>query len=137
MCLRSACLFTFTFGVLIFIFVPTYVRPASLPGNDVFTTVLRMIHQTWGRYDAFPSGHIYITTLLALFIGRWRPRRRLLWILILVIVSLSTLFTGQHYIADVIGGWAVAYSGYHFGLWWTDLLLARKKSNKRISSSPL
>lgn len=133
----AACLFTFTFGVLIFIFVPTYVRPASLPGNDVFTTVLRMIHETWGRYDAFPSGHIYITALLALFFGRWYPRRRLLWILILGIVSLSTLFTGQHYIADVLGGFAVAYSGYHFGLWWMDLRPTRKKSNKRISSSPL
>ena len=133
----AACLFTFTFGSLIFIFLPTYVRPAALPGKDIFTALLRMIHEHWGRYDAFPSGVIYITTLLALFFGRWRPRRRLLWVLILVIVSLSTLFTGQHYIADVLGGYAVAFSGYHFGLWWMDLPPTRKKSNKRISSSPL
>jgi membrane-associated phospholipid phosphatase len=44
------------------------------------------------------------------------------WILILVIVSFSTLFTGQHYILDVLGGYAVAFSGYQFGLWWTGFL---------------
>lgn len=131
----AACIFTFTFGVIIFIFVPTYVKPASLTGNDVFTMLLRIIHEHWGRYDAFPSGHVYITTLLALFISRWYPRQKWLWNLILVIVSFSTLFTGQHYILDVLGGYAVAFSGYHFGLWWTGFLPAQKRPRKRISSS--
>lgn len=130
----AACFFTFTFGVLIFILVPTYVRPATLPGQDVFTLLLRMIHEKWGRYDAFPSGHIYVTTLLTLFFSRWYPRHTLLWILILVIVSLSTLFTGQHYIADVLGGYAVAFSGYHFGLWWAGFSPA-EHSGKQIPSS--
>jgi membrane-associated phospholipid phosphatase len=133
----AACIFTFTLGVLTFIFVPTYVKPASLPGNDIFTVLLRMIHEHWGRYDAFPSGHIYITTLLALFFNRWYPRHKLLWILILIIVSFSTLFTGQHYILDVLGGYAVAFTGYHFGLWWTGFLPAQKRPRKRLSSSSL
>jgi membrane-associated phospholipid phosphatase len=94
-----------------------------------------MIHEHWGRYDAFPSGHIYITTLLALFFSHWYPRQKLAWILILVIVSLSTLFTGQHYILDVLGGYAVAFSGYRFGLWWTGFLPDQKRHRKRISSS--
>ncbi len=131
----AACVFTFTFGVIIFIFVPTYVRPATLPGNDVLTSLLRMLHEKWGRYDAFPSGHIYITTLLTLFFSRWYPRQKLLWILILVIVSFSTLFTGQHYILDVIGGYAVGFSGYQFGLWWTGFLPSQKRPGKRIPSS--
>jgi len=133
----AACIFTFTFGVLIFIFVPTYVKSASLAGNDVFTLLLRIIHENWGRYDAFPSGHIYITTLLALFFSRWYPRQKWSWMLILVIVSFSTLFTGQHYILDVLGGYAVAFSGYHFGLWWTGFLPAPKRPGKRLSSSSL
>jgi len=133
----AACIFTFTFGVIIFILVPTYVKPASLPGNDAFTLLLRMIHEHWGRYDAFPSGHIYITTLLALFFSRWYPPQKLSWILILVIVSFSTLFTGQHYILDVLGGYAVAFSGYHFGLWWAGFLPPQKRPSKRIPSSSL
>jgi membrane-associated phospholipid phosphatase len=131
----AACTFTFTFSVIIFILVPTYVKPASLHGNDIFTLFLRMLHERWGRYDAFPSGHIYITTLLALFFSRWYPRQKLLWFLILVIVSFSTLFTGQHYILDVIGGYAVAFSGHHFGLWWAGFLPSQKRPGKRITSS--
>ena len=128
----AACVFTFTFGVLIFIFFPTYVPPASLPGRDIFTSLLRILHEKWGRYDALPSGHIYITTLLALFFSRWYPRHRVMWILILVVVSFSTLFTGQHYVADVLGGYAVALSGYHFGLWWAGFLPDQKQPRKRV-----
>jgi len=133
----AACIFTFTFGVIIFIFVPTYVKPASLPGNDIFTVLLRTLHENWGRYDAFPSGHIYVTTLLTLFFSRGFPHHKLLWVLILVIVSLSTLFTGQHYILDVLGGYAVAFSGYNFGLWWAGFLPSQKVSSKRLTPSSL
>jgi membrane-associated phospholipid phosphatase len=102
---------------------------------------LRIMHEHWGRYDAFPSGHVYITTLLALFFSRWYPRYKLLWSVILGVVSLSTLFTGQHYILDVLGGYLAALAGYHFGLWWVGLYPAQKRTNKRprkrIASSSL
>jgi membrane-associated phospholipid phosphatase len=136
-----ACMLTFTVGVSTFIFFPTYIKAAVIAGGDVFSLLLRFIHENWGRYDALPSGHVYITTLLALFFSRWYPSRKFLWILILVIVSLSTLFTGQHYILDVIGGYVVALAGYHFGLWWAGFYTAqkrlKKRSRKRIASSSL
>jgi membrane-associated phospholipid phosphatase len=53
-----------------------------------------------------------------LFYARWYPRLRLLWLGILIVVGLSTLFTGQHYILDVIGGIFLGWVGYRFGLWW-------------------
>jgi len=134
-----ACMLTFSIGAGTFIFFPTYVKAAVIEGNDIFSVLLRFIHQNLGRYAAFPSGHIYITTLLALFYGRWYPRQKLLWTLILVIVSLSTLFTRQHYILDVVGGFVVAVMGYHFGLWYTGFCPAQKRtdkhSGKRIASS--
>ena len=123
----AACMLTFGIGVTTFFFFPTYVRPAMLEGNDIFTVSLRMMHETWGRYDAFPSGHVYITALLTLFFSRWYPRYKLLWVMLLVIISLSTLFTGQHYILDVIGGYVVAWVGYHFGLWWAGFYTPEKR----------
>jgi membrane-associated phospholipid phosphatase len=135
----AACMLTFAMGTSTFIFFPTYVEPAAVAGNDLFATLLRFIHENWGRYDAFPSGHVYITTLLALFFGRWYPRHKLLWILILLIVSLSTLFTGQHYILDVLGGYLIALAGYYFGLWWAGFYPSQKRidkrSRKRVASS--
>ena len=127
----AACMLTFSIGVGTFYFFPTYVKAATLEGNDIFTILLRMIHETWGRYAALPSGHVYITTLLTLFFSRWYPRYKLLWIMLLVIVSFSTLFTGQHYILDVIGGYLVAWAGFHFGLWWAGFYTPQKRPEKR------
>lgn len=135
----AACLLTFSLSSLAFILFPTYVPAATLEGKDVFTVLLRYIHETWGRYSALPSGHVYITTLFALFFSRWHPQVRGTWTLIVSVVSLSTLFTAQHYILDVLGGYLVALAGYSFGLWWTRLRPAQtqtsKRPGKRISSS--
>ena len=94
---------TCALSVSIFIAFPTYVQEATFAGNNIFSVLLRFIHENWGRYNAFPSGHIYITALLAFFYSRWYSRQRTMWILILLIVSLSTLFTAQHYIVDILG----------------------------------
>jgi len=137
----AACLFTFGLGALTFIFFPTYVKPVPLQGNDIFTFLLRIFHEQAGRYAALPSGHVYITTLIALFFARWYPRYRFLWSLIPIIVSFSTLFTGQHYILDVLAGYLVAFAGYYFGLWWAGLYPMQKsiskRSGNRITSSSL
>lgn len=137
----AACMLTFGLAALTFMFFPTYVPAARLEGNDVFTNILRTIHESWGRYAALPSGHVYITTLLALFFSRWYPRHKPLWMVILAVVSLSTLFTAQHYILDVLGGYLVALGGYYFGLWWAGNPQTRarrgKRSNKRIPSSSM
>jgi len=130
----AAFFFTFAIGTSIFIFFPTYVKATPLEGGNILVFLLRLIHENWGRYDAFPSGHVYITTLLALLYGRWYPHRKALWISILIVVSLSTLFTGQHYVADILGGYLVAFAGYHFGLWWVGFLPA---SNRTVKESGL
>jgi membrane-associated phospholipid phosphatase len=118
--LLAACYLTFSVGILTYLLFPTYVVLPVVMGTDVFSALLRGVQIAGGTYDALPSGHIYITTILALFYSMWHPRLRWLWIVILVIISLSTLFTGQHYILDVIAGLAVGAVGYCFGLWWVD-----------------
>ena len=137
----AACILTFGMGVSTFIFFPTYIKAATIAGNDIFATYLRYIHENLGRYDAFPSGHIYITVLFALFFSRWYPRWKAAWVVTVVIVALSTLFTGQHYILDVAGGYVAALAGYHFGLWWAGFYPVRKRTDepspRRISSSSL
>lgn len=116
--LLAACFFSFSLGILTFVLFPTYVDLPTLTGTDGFSALLRQLQIAGGRYDALPSGHVYITTLLALFYSLWHARLRWLWILILLVISLSTLFTGQHYILDVAAGLALGWVGYRFGLWW-------------------
>ena len=134
-----ACALTFSIGMATYIFFPTYVRAAPLEGRDIFTVLLRFFHVDQGRYDAFPSGHIFITTLLALFFSRWYPRSKSIWIVTVIIVAFSTLFTGQHYILDIIGGLVTALAGYHLGLWWAGFYSTSEtmddRSKKRLPSS--
>jgi membrane-associated phospholipid phosphatase len=130
----TAGLLSFSIGVSTFILYPTYVVSPQLVSTGIFTDLLRFVYLHAGGYNAFPSGHVYITTLIALFFSRCYPRQKWMWMAIAVIVSLSTLFIGQHYLVDVFGGLLVALAGYHFGLWWAGLLPASKRVKPPRSS---
>lgn len=104
-------------ALTIFTVFPTYVARSPLPGTDWSTQLLNWIYAKDYMYNAFPSGHVYITTLIALFWSQWFPRWRWLWAATVVIVALATLFTHQHYLPDPIGGLALAWFGYRIGLW--------------------
>ena len=109
--------FACTLGVSIFILFPTYVVQPDLQGTDILSNILRSIQNAGGDHDALPSAHIYITVIFALFYNEWYPRHKWLWLFTVLIVSLSTLFTQQHYIADVLAGYLTGWLGYRFGLW--------------------
>ena len=113
-----AFIFAGTISVAVFVFFPTYVKPAFINGNDALANLLRSVHEDWGRYAAFPSGHVYITSLMALFFSHAYPHTKKFWMATVILVVLSTLFTGQHYIADALGGLLIGFSGYYFGMWY-------------------
>ena len=114
----AAAVFTVGIGNLTFIFFPTYVDLPVITGNDIFSELLRTIQIAGGTHAALPSAHNFITMLLAASAMHLYPRQRWLWIGIVVTVALSTLFTGQHYILDVVAGLALGWLGFRFGLWW-------------------
>jgi membrane-associated phospholipid phosphatase len=122
----AAFLLSLLMAVSTFVLFPTYVIPPKVISTGVFADLLRFVNLYAGGYNAFPSGHVYITTLIALFFGHCYPRQKWIWMAVVIIVSLSTLFTGQHYLVDVLGGLLVALMGFHFGLWWAGLLPATK-----------
>ncbi len=129
-----ACALTFSVSITIFLAFPTYVERSPLSGNDLFTQLLLWVYEAGGNYDALPSGHIYITSLLVFFYNLWKPRLRLVWFGILMMVSFATLFTGQHYILDLLAGYFIAWIGYRFGLWKVGLMA--EKLDTRSGSTP-
>jgi len=131
-----SCLFTVSISVAIFFIFPTYVPAAKLYGSDIFTSILRPLHESTGRYNALPSGHIYITALLVIFYSVWYPRYKYLWIMILVIVSLSTLYTAQHYILDILAGLLVAALGCFVGIKWTGFSPVHSMQTKNSTTLP-
>lgn len=112
----TAFFFTCALGVSVYLLFPTYVVPPELHETDLLTNLLRALQAT-GDHDALPSAHVYITVVLALLYRDWYPQYGRLWAGIVFIVALSTLFTQQHYIADVLAGALTGWLGYRFGVW--------------------
>lgn len=102
----------------IYLLYPTYIVRPLLEGDTWSMALVRLIYSHDRTYNACPSGHTYTTVMICLFWCRWRPRQRHLWIGITIVVLLSTLFTGQHYLPDLVGGILLAWAGYHLSLWW-------------------
>jgi membrane-associated phospholipid phosphatase len=103
---------------VVYLLYPTYVQRPTLSGDDWPTRLMRLVYAADRAYNAFPSGHTYNSVLIALFWCRWRPRARLLWTGLALVVLVSTLFTGQHNLPDLAAGALLAWLGYRFGLWW-------------------
>lgn len=103
---------------LVYILYPTYVIRPSPDGDGWLTWLVALLYRGDRVNNAFPSGHTYNTVMIALYWWRWKPRQRWLWLTITIVVLLSTLFTRQHNLPDLIGGIVFAWLGYHFGLWW-------------------
>jgi membrane-associated phospholipid phosphatase len=102
-------------AMVVYLFFPTFVNRQSVQGTGFGVDLLRWIYSNDGLYNAFPSGHIYLVTLTTIFYSRWKPGYSWFWYAILLVVSCSTLFTGQHYIVDVIGGVVFALIGAYVG----------------------
>jgi membrane-associated phospholipid phosphatase len=103
-------------SMLCYVLYPTYVQRNLIIGQDWADRLLKSIYSNDNVYNAFPSSHVYLTMLIALFWTRWYPQIRWIMIATVILVVLSTLFTGQHYLVDPLGGIAVAWIGYRLGL---------------------
>lgn len=104
-------------ALTIYAVFPTYVIRPALAANDWHSQLLNWIYTNDYAYNAFPSGHVYITTLIALFWSIWFPKWKWLWTATVIVIVLATLFTHQHYLPDPIGGLALAWFSYRIGLW--------------------
>lgn len=71
-----------------------------------------------GHFNSFPSGHSTTLGAAAMFVALWYPRQVWLILGIGLALSLSRFFSGWHYPADVLVGFA-------HGVFWTGLV-ARK-----------
>jgi membrane-associated phospholipid phosphatase len=89
---------------VVYLLIPTYTHRPVLTGDGFTLDLMRLIYGNDRSYNALPSGHTYNTALIAVIWSQWQPAWRWLWILITVIVMMSTLFTRQHNVLDVLFG---------------------------------
>jgi membrane-associated phospholipid phosphatase len=113
---------TFTLGMTIFLIFPTYIIRPPVNGSGWAVNLVRYIYEHDRVYNAFPSAHLYITTLIAIFYTRWNPKFSFWGVLMVIFVAFSTLFSGQHSIADPFGGVVLAFVGWGLGRYLVTML---------------
>jgi membrane-associated phospholipid phosphatase len=98
---------------LVFLFYQTQVERPVVLGSDVSSSILRWLYSIDKPFNAFPSLHTSLSTLLVLLWGKAGSRIQPIIALWAAFIIASTLLTKQHYIADVLGGVAIALVSYY------------------------
>lgn len=79
-------------------FYESAVKPHSLTSVSLINHVLK-----GNRFAAFPSLHVMWPTFTTLFLIKKYKRRRLLFLLTIpIMISLSVIVSGEHYVLDVL-----------------------------------
>jgi membrane-associated phospholipid phosphatase len=100
-----------------FLVYPTVApRPARVVGDGFAVWGLRFLYDADPPYNCFPSLHVAHSFVSALTCYRLHRRLGVAALLCASLVAVSTLFTKQHYIADVIAGVLVAFAAYGISL---------------------
>lgn len=79
-------------------------RPLTVSGDGFAAWGLRFLYQADAPYNCFPSIHVAHSFVSALACRRVNSRLGALALTCAALVAISTLFTKQHYVADVIAG---------------------------------
>lgn len=112
------CVFLFT-GMTIFLIVSTlwpnghHLRPAVMPRDNIFSTVVAMLYKTDTPTNLWPSIHVYnsLGAHFAVFRNEKLHRKLLAHIGSLVLcvsIILSTMFLKQHSVFDVLTAFIMA-----------------------------
>ncbi len=96
-----------------YLLVPVYLERPHLEVNSVHTWLLSIIYLD-KSYNHFPSLHVTLSWLA--FHAAQVPRRARIALSVLVAaLSVSTLFVKQHYVVDVVAGFALAWIAWWIG----------------------
>jgi len=97
-----------------YFFQTTTPRPV-IDGNDLLSTLIRMIYRNDEPYNCFPSIHVFTTSIMLVGILKSSFRNYVNVLLISInsiLIILSTIFIKQHVILDVVSGIGLACLTY-------------------------
>lgn len=87
-------------------------RPDAVPGTGFGAWGLRLLYDLDPPYNCFPSLHVAHSFVAALASSRVHRGVGMAALVSASLVALSTLFTRQHYVLDVIAGVLMAIAAY-------------------------
>jgi membrane-associated phospholipid phosphatase len=108
-----AYLMVWTSAYVVFLMYPTIAsRPEEVSGEGFAAWGLRFLYDADPPYNCFPSLHVAHSFVSAFASSRVNRRLGVVAILAAALVGVSTLFTKQHYVLDVVSGTLLASVAY-------------------------
>lgn len=108
-----AYLMVWTAAYVCFLVYPTAApRPAEVIGEGFSTWGLRFLYEADPPYNCFPSIHVAHSFVSALTCCRVHRRVGVAAVVCASLVAVSTLYTKQHYVLDVVAGVLLASGAY-------------------------
>lgn len=118
-------LFIWITAYFFFVLFPTVApRPRTVDGEGFAAWGLRLLYSSDPPYNCFPSLHVAHSFVSALTCSRVHRRVGIVAVICAAVVALSTLYTKQHYVADVLAGLVMACIAY--------LIFLRGYSRERV-----
>ena len=101
-------------AVVIFLIWPNKqdLRPRVIVGDNIFASVVRLIHSVDTNTNVCPSLHVcYSIALVSVWMreGR-RALTKIIYVVLAVLISLSTVFIKQHSILDIVVAIPVSFA---------------------------
>lgn len=112
-----AALLTLAASYAIYWVYQSYVERPVPGGGDIFSLIVSYVYMVDRPYNAFPSLHTSLSSICALSWTKIRARSSGWMVLWAVFIVASTVLVKQHYIADVLGGMALAAIAYGMASW--------------------
>ncbi|HVZ19436.1 MAG TPA: phosphatase PAP2 family protein, partial [Vicinamibacterales bacterium] len=96
-----------------FLLYPTVTpRPPMLTGRGFGTWALGIVYSLDTRYNCFPCLHVAYSVVAALGCYRVNARVGIVATAWTALIAISTLYTKQHYVLDVVAGALMGYGAY-------------------------
>lgn len=98
---------SYAIGTAFWYLFPNGVSRPTLIHDTHLYKLLKFIYKHDGDTNGFPSAHVFMSLICGHFLSFAFPAAALIIWPLVICVILSTIFTKQHYIVDMLGGMAV------------------------------
>lgn len=115
-----------TITLCFYFFWRTYMIRPEVIGNGVSEWLVKMIYRADNPYNCFPSQHVTFSWLAAMVARRKNKVFGGIWVVLALLISLSTLFIKQHWFMDLLSGIITAIVAYLL----VFEIFGHKKSNR-------
>lgn len=83
---------------------------------------------------SFPSAHAATSLAFMTVLSKTKPKYKVVWIILAILLSASRLILNEHYLSDVLWG---GYIGIFAPMIWTEILTNIHNQNKIITSNKI